>query len=116
MGPNNPRPRRTPPLDSLRELAPGAELVEVRANPHDWSQAGLVAAYTWPLKQGALPVPLDEGTYPDRSHDTAVTIGEFLSRYRQLPVVRMVQAGDTTYTFLVELARPSWELSGGDSQ
>ncbi|MFH9820815.1 hypothetical protein [Streptomyces sp. NPDC017230] len=116
MGPSNPQPRRTAPLDSLRELAPGAELVKVRANPHNWSQAELLAAYTWPQRQGDRLVPLDRGTYPDDSHDTALTIGEFLSRYQQLPVVRVLQASDAAYTFLVELARPSWELAEGDSQ
>ncbi|MFD4609952.1 hypothetical protein ACFWOT_18000 [Streptomyces sp. NPDC058440] len=116
MGPSNPQPRRTPPLDSLRELAPGAELVKIRANPRNWSQAVLLAAYTWPQYEGDRLVPLDHGSYPHDSHDTAPTIGEFLSRYRQLPVVRQLQAGDAAYTFLVELARPSWELSGGDSQ
>lgn len=116
MGPSNPQPRRTPPLDSLRELAPGAELVKVRANPHDWSQAELLAAYTWPQHEGDRLVPLDLGSSPDDSHNTALTIGEFLSRYRQLPVVRVLQESDAAYTFLVELARPSWELAGGDSQ
>ncbi|MEU8591435.1 hypothetical protein AB0C59_31240 [Streptomyces sp. NPDC048664] len=116
MGPSTPQPRRTPPLDSLRELVPGAELVKVRANPRNWSQAVLLAAYTWPQYEGDRLVPLDHGSCPDDSHNTALTIGEFLSRYRQLPVVRQLQASDAAYTFLVELARPSWELSGGDSQ
>ncbi|GLX22603.1 hypothetical protein [Streptomyces lavendulae] len=116
MGLSNPQPRRTPPLDSLRELAPGAELVKVRANPLNWSQAELLAAYTWPQHQGERLVPLDHGTYADDSHNTALTIGEFLSRYRQLPVVRQLQASDAAYTFLIELDRPSWELCGGDSQ
>ncbi|MFE3166722.1 hypothetical protein [Streptomyces sp. NPDC059224] len=116
MGPSTPHPRRTPPLDSLRELAPGAELVKVRANPRNWSQAMLLAAYTWPQYEGDRLVPLGQGSYLDDSHDTALTIGEFLSRYRQLPVVRQLQASDAAYTFLIELARPSWELSSGDSQ
>ncbi|MFI6689273.1 hypothetical protein [Streptomyces sp. NPDC050485] len=116
MGPSSPQPRRTPPLDSLRELAPGAELVKLRANPHNWSQAELLAAYTWPQYQGDRLVPFDHGTYPDDSRHTALAIGEFLSQYRRLPVVRLLQASDATYTFLVELARPSWELVGGDSQ
>ncbi|MFJ4152862.1 hypothetical protein ACIP10_35545 [Streptomyces galbus] len=116
MGPSTPQPRRTPPLDSLRELAPGAELVKIRGNPHNWSQAVLLAAYTWPQYEGDRLVPLGHGSYPVDLHTTALIIGEFLSRYRQLPVVRELQASDAAYTFLVELARPSWELSGGDSQ
>lgn len=116
MSLSSPQPRRTPLLDSLRELVPGAELVKVRANPHDWSQAELLAAYTWPQYQGELLVPFDHGTYPDDSRHTALTIGEFLSQYRQLPVVRLLQSSDATHTFLVELARPSWELAGGDPQ
>ncbi|MFF9458746.1 hypothetical protein [Streptomyces flaveolus] len=113
---SSPQPRRTPPLNSLRELAPSAELVKVRANPHNWSQAEFLAAYTWPQYEGDRLDPLDHGSYPEDSHNTALTIGEFLSRYRQLPVVRQLQASDAAYTSLVELARPSWELSGGDSQ
>ncbi|MCL3999169.1 hypothetical protein [Streptomyces lavenduligriseus] len=62
MGMNSPHPRRTPPLNSLRELV------------------------------------------------------QFLSRYRQLPVVCVLQASVAAYTFLVEPARPSWALSGGGSQ
>jgi hypothetical protein len=116
MSLSSPQPRRTPPLDSLRELIPGAELIKVRANPHDWSQAELLAAYTWPQHQGDRLVPFDHGTFPDDSHHAALTIGEFLRRYRQLPVVRQLQASETAYTFLVELARPSWELAGGDGQ
>ncbi|MHC3392854.1 hypothetical protein ACLQ2E_25810 [Streptomyces lavendulocolor] len=116
MGMSSPHPHRTPPLDTLRELVPGAELIKVRANPNNWDQAMLLAAYTWPQHQGDRLVPLDHGAYPDDSHHTALTIGEFLSRYRQLPVVRVLQASAAAYTFLVELARPSWELSGGDSQ
>lgn len=116
MGLSSPQPRRTPALDSLRDLAPGAELVKIRANPHDWSQAELLAAYTWPKHQGERLVHLDDGAYPDDAHHTALTIGEFLSQYRQLPVVRLLQASDATHTFLVELARPSWELDGGEDQ
>ncbi|MEV6583853.1 hypothetical protein AB0M92_37615 [Streptomyces sp. NPDC051582] len=116
---SSPQPRRTPPLDSLRELVPGAELVKVRANPNNWSQAELLAAYTWPQHQGERLVSFGNGNCSDNAphtHHTALTIGEFLDQYRHLPVVRLLQASDSAYTFLVELARPSWELAGGDPQ
>lgn len=116
MGLSSPQPRRTPPLDSLRELVPGAELVKVRANPNNWSQAEILAAYTWPQHEGELLVPFGNGNYPDDAHHTALTIGEFLDKYRQFPVVRLLQTSDSAYTFLVELARPSWELASGGPQ
>ncbi|MFJ9967315.1 hypothetical protein [Streptomyces avermitilis] len=116
MVPSSPQPRRTPPLDSLRELVPGAELVKVRANPNNWSQAELLAAYTWPQHQGERLVSFGNGNTSGDAHHTALTIGEFLDQYRHLPVVRLLQASTSAYTFLVELARPSWELAGGDPQ
>ncbi|GAA1346212.1 hypothetical protein GCM10009647_090690 [Streptomyces sanglieri] len=115
MDQNSPQPRRTPALDSLRALAPGAELIKIRANPHNWSQAELLAAYTWPEYQGERLVPFGNSN-PDDSNHTALTIGEFLGRYRYLPVVHLLQASDSTYTFLVELACPAWELAGSDHE
>ncbi|MGW7196146.1 hypothetical protein [Streptomyces chryseus] len=116
MGPSNPQPRQTPPLDSLRELAPGADVVHVRANPCDWSQGELLGAYTWPPHQGEALVPLSHATFPDDSHHTALTIGEFLNGCRHLPVVGMLHASDAAYTYHVELAPPPWSLTGRDPQ
>ncbi|WP_327740589.1 hypothetical protein OG749_47015 (plasmid) [Streptomyces nojiriensis] len=114
MGQDRPQPRRTSALDSLRNLSPGTELVKIRANPNNWSQAELLAAYTWPRHQGERLVPIEEGRYPDDSNHTALTIGEFLSIYRHLPVVSMIHASDTAYTYVVQLAHPSWSLAAGD--
>ncbi|MGY4963696.1 hypothetical protein [Streptomyces sp. 900105245] len=116
MGPSTPQPRRTPPLDSLRELAPGADVVHVRANPRDWTQGELVAAYTWPQHQGEALVPLSHAAFPDDSHHTALTIGAFLNAYRHLPVVGMLHASDAAYTYHVTLAPPSWSLAVGGPQ
>ncbi|MFE9121494.1 hypothetical protein [Streptomyces sp. NPDC007172] len=116
MGQNSPQPRQSSPLDVLREIAPGAEVVHVRANPHDWSQGELVGAYTWPQHQGEGLVSLSHGNGPGGLHHIALTVGEFLSRYRDLPVVGMLYASETSYTYHVELAPPSWSLAGGDSQ
>ncbi|MFI8007819.1 hypothetical protein [Streptomyces sp. NPDC086010] len=91
---SSPQPRRTPPLDL----------------------AELLAAYTWPQHQGERLVSFGNGNYSDDAPHTALTIGEFLDQHRHLPVVRLLQASDSAYTFLVELARPSWELAGGDAQ
>ncbi|MFD8731501.1 hypothetical protein [Streptomyces sp. NPDC059611] len=95
---------------------PGAEVVKVRANPQNWNQAELLDAYTWPQHQGDRLDPIDRGTYPDDPNHTSLVIGEFLSQYQQLPAVRLLQACGTAHTFLIEVARPSWELAGGESQ
>ncbi|MFE2275413.1 hypothetical protein ACFXB4_40115 [Streptomyces lavendulae] len=116
MGQSSPQPRRTPPLDSLRELAPGADVVYVRANPRGWIQGELLAAYTWPQHQGEAFVPLGHATFPDDEHHTAVTIGEFLKDWRHLPVVGMLYASDEAYTYHVTLAPPPWSIAVGDPQ
>lgn len=116
MGPSTPPPHWTPPLDSLRELAPGADVLYIRANPRDWSEGELIAAYTWPQHQGEAFVPLSHATVPDDAHRIAVTIGEFLDSWRHLPVVGMLYASDAAYTYHVTLAPPPWSLAVGDPQ
>ncbi|MFZ3491842.1 hypothetical protein ACODT5_01130 [Streptomyces sp. 5.8] len=114
MGLSSPHPRRTPPIESPRKLAAAADLIKIRPNPTSWGQAELLAAYTWPKYQGEPLVPLGDGRYPDDSNHTALTIGEFLSAYRHLPVAGMLYANDTAYTYMVEPSPPSWSLAAGD--
>ncbi|MFE0774839.1 hypothetical protein [Streptomyces sp. NPDC058861] len=114
MDPNTPPPHRTPPFDSLRELAPSADVVYIRANPRDWTEGELLAAYTWPQHPGEAFVPLDHATIPDDTHHTALTIGEFLNSWRHLPVVGMLHASDAAYTYHVTLAPPPWSAAAGE--
>ncbi|MGW3932962.1 hypothetical protein ACWECC_33445 [Streptomyces microflavus] len=102
--PSQPRPSGA--LDELRELAHDADLIKIRANPKNWSQAEVLATYDWgPGPHQATPVP---NSHPDDSPHAGLVIGEFLDRNRNLPVVTQLRASESAYTFMVRLSRPIW--------
>ncbi|MER8120666.1 hypothetical protein, partial [Streptomyces sp. NPDC094031] len=51
--------------------------------------------------------PLDR-TADDGTH-AGLTVCEFLATHRYAPIVRLVRAGDATYTFSIRLSCPRWE-------
>ncbi|MFJ5817299.1 hypothetical protein ACIQGT_25895 [Streptomyces sp. NPDC093108] len=96
-------------LNTLKELAPDADVIKVRANPNNWSQAEILATYQWPRHEDDRLVPLDNG--PDDAPHTALTLGEFLTNWRQLPAVQFAAGNDAAFTYQIELTRPHWEYA-----
>jgi hypothetical protein len=54
-------------------------------------------------------VPLDNGRHPDDAPHTALTIGEFLTDWRQPPAAHFAAGNDAAFTYLIELTHPHWE-------
>ncbi|MFF3959160.1 hypothetical protein ACFYY1_39100 [Streptomyces sp. NPDC001890] len=96
-------------LNTVKELAPGADVIKVRANPNNWSQAEILTTYQWPRHEDESLVPLDDGRCPNDAPHTALTLGEFLTHWRQLPAVQFAAGNDAAFTYLIELTRPHWE-------
>ncbi|MFE7328040.1 hypothetical protein ACFU8W_24215 [Streptomyces sp. NPDC057565] len=103
------QPRTTPEFAPLKELYPDAEVLRVRADPHDLNRAEVLAAYLRPKHEGEPLRPLD-GPFPDDRTHTALTIAEFLTSSRYSPAVRAVGLTETAHTYLIELWRPHWEV------
>lgn len=108
------QPRRTPLVDTLRALVPDdADVIRVRAatptaaTSWTWTQAEVLGAYQWPPYPGEALRPLDR-TADDSTH-AGLTVCEFLSIHQHAPIVRLVRAGDATYTFNIRLSCPRWE-------
>lgn len=108
------QPRRTPAVDTLRALVPDdADVIRVRAatptaaTSWTWTQAEVLGAYQWPPYPGEPLRPLDR-TADDSAH-AGLTVREFLTAYQHAPIVRLVRAGDATYTFSIRLTCPRWE-------
>ncbi|WP_127455081.1 hypothetical protein [Streptomyces sp. B29(2018)] len=108
------RPRRTPAVDTLRALVPEtADVIRVRAatptaaTSWTWTRAEVLGSYQWPPYPGEALRPLDR-TADDSTH-AGLTVCEFLAAHQYAGNVRLVRAGDATYTFSIILSRPRWE-------